>query len=146
MESTENQTLTEAAARLTFSVQARLSGHAATAGLSVQQARLLGFLRDREPTINEIAAGLGLDKSSASGLVDRAARRGLVGRTQNASDGRSVRILLLPEGRELIEAANRAFEEDMHQLFSGLTPGEVREWTVLTYKLLSHDGEGPAPV
>jgi DNA-binding MarR family transcriptional regulator len=43
--------------------------------LSIPATRLLGVLRDREPTMLELAQLLELDKSSVTGLVDRAERR-----------------------------------------------------------------------
>ena len=55
-----------------------LERRAAEHDLSIVQTRLLGVLRDRKPTMNELARLLELDKSSVSGLVDRAERRGLV--------------------------------------------------------------------
>ncbi|MGY1962144.1 MarR family transcriptional regulator [Nocardia gipuzkoensis] len=48
--------------------------------LSLTQLRLLGLLRDRRPRMTDLAAFLGLDKSTMSGLVERAERRGLVAR------------------------------------------------------------------
>jgi DNA-binding MarR family transcriptional regulator len=66
--------------QLSFLVHGLLERRAAEHELSMIQVRLLGVLRDRKPTINEVAALLRLDKSSVSGLVDRAERRGLVAR------------------------------------------------------------------
>ena len=71
----------DALAQLTFAVQGALSRVAAEHGLSIASARLLGIVRDRQPTIGELATFLQLDKSSVTGLVDRAAERGLVART-----------------------------------------------------------------
>ena len=62
-------------AQLAFLVHGLLEHRAAEQGLSVIQARLLGVLRDRTPTMNELARLLGLDKSSVTGLVNRAERR-----------------------------------------------------------------------
>lgn len=130
--------------RLTFTIHARVDAHAAAVGLSPQQARLLGFLRDRTPTLNELAGGLGLDKSSASGLVDRAERRGLVTREKDLTDGRAVRIRLLPEGRALIEEAAVGFEHDVRAMFAVLTPNDAAVWTSLTSRLLSPGDEPSA--
>lgn len=55
--------------RLAFVMNTRLEERAAEAELSIQQVRLLGILRDREPTINELAAHVGTDKSSMSGAA-----------------------------------------------------------------------------
>ena len=72
--------LVDALAQLTFTVQAAIGRVAATYDLSIVQARLLGILRDRQPTITELAGFLQLDKTSVTGLVDRAQERGLVRR------------------------------------------------------------------
>jgi hypothetical protein len=50
--------------QLSTLVQAVLSRAADSLGLSVLQARLLGVLRDREPTMAELGRLLDLDKSS----------------------------------------------------------------------------------
>src|SRR5579862_7310644 len=67
-------------AQLSFLIHRALERRAAERDMSIIQMRLLGVLRDRRPTINELGRLLGLDKSSVSGLVDRAQRRGLVAR------------------------------------------------------------------
>jgi DNA-binding MarR family transcriptional regulator len=73
--------------------------------ISMLQLRLLGVLRDREPSMAELARLLGLDKSSATGLVDRAQRRGLVERVADPSDGRAWRVVLTTAGRALTDTA-----------------------------------------
>ena len=82
----------DALAQLTFAVQAALAGWRPSTTLSIPAARLLGIVRDRQPTIGELATFLQLDKSSVTGLVDRAAERGLVARTASPLDRRSVRV------------------------------------------------------
>ena len=69
--------LVDALAQLSFLVHNALAEIAGEYDLSIIQMRLLGVLRDREPTMNALGRHLGLDKSSISGLVDRAQRRGL---------------------------------------------------------------------
>jgi MarR family transcriptional regulator, lower aerobic nicotinate degradation pathway regulator len=81
--------LVDALAQLSFAVQGTLGRIAASYDLSIVQARLLGILRDRSPSIKELSAFLGLDKSSVTGLVDRAEERGLVRRIASPSDGRA---------------------------------------------------------
>lgn len=69
--------------------------------LSLTQMRLLGVLSDRRPRMSDLAVFLGLDKSTMSGLIDRAERRGLVARGKNAEDRRAVDVFLTPTGRRL---------------------------------------------
>jgi DNA-binding MarR family transcriptional regulator len=102
----------DALTRAAGQVQRALDLAASEYGVSPALARLLRELREALPTINELARRLGLDKSSASGLVDRAQGRGLVRRVPSQLDRRSVRVRLTTAGHELAaEIAAHAAEE-----------------------------------
>ena len=116
--------LVDALAQLTFAVQGALSRVAATRGLSIASARLLGIVRDRQPTIGELATFLQLDKSSVTGLVDRAAERGLVTRTVSELDRRSVRVSITAAGREARSGAQREIQRGEERLLARLAPAE----------------------
>ena len=113
--------LVDALAQLTFAVQGALGRVAAAHDLSIAQTRLLGILRDREPTIKELARFLQLDKTSVTGLVDRAAERGLVRRTPSPFDGRSVQVAITNAGRQLVDQATTAIEGEIAVLVEGLS-------------------------
>src|ERR1700709_255223 len=91
----------DALVQLIFAGPLVLARVAADHDLSVTQLRLLGILRDRTPTMATIADFLELDRSSVSGLIDRAERRGLVSRTASATDARVTLVELTAAGREL---------------------------------------------
>lgn len=95
--------LIDALVRSTFQVTGMLTRLGAEHDLSLTQIRVLGILRDRRPRVTELAAYLGLDKSSMSGLIDRAERRGLLARDRNPHDGRVVEVYLTPAGQELTQ-------------------------------------------
>ena len=120
---------TDAVAQLSFAVLGMLERRAAQHGLSMAQVRLLGVLRDRTPTMNELARLMELDKSSVTGLVERAERRGLVLRVASVADRRSVLVRLTASGRELVTQAARHFDADVAGLL-GLLP--TRDRAVLT--------------
>jgi MarR family transcriptional regulator, lower aerobic nicotinate degradation pathway regulator len=117
---------TDGMAQLAFLVHGLLTDRAAGQGLSVIQARLLGVLRDRTPTMHELARLLGLDKSSITGLVDRAERRGLVTRVASTRDRRSTQVALTSAGRSLVSAAAAGFDADVTALLAAL-PGAQRD-------------------
>jgi MarR family transcriptional regulator, lower aerobic nicotinate degradation pathway regulator len=99
----ESLSIVDALVQLSFLVQSVLSRLAAKHDLSIIQVRLLGVLRDREPAMMELASFLELDKSSVTGLIDRAERRGLVRRTSDASDRRAVHVVLTERGQSVAE-------------------------------------------
>ena len=108
-------------AQLAFVIMGMLERRAGEHDLSIAATRLLGVLRDREPTMQELARLLDLDKSSVTGLVDRAERRGLVARAPSAADRRAVRVRLTDEGRALVAAAADRFAADVTALLSPLS-------------------------
>ena len=70
--------LRDALVQISFALMAVLTEVAAEHDLSLTQLRVLGILRDRAPTMAELSTFLGLERSTVSGLIDRAAQRGLV--------------------------------------------------------------------
>lgn len=109
-----------ALARASLAVQHALERSAAAHAISPAQARLLDALRDRAPTINELAELLGLDKSSTSGLVDRAQRRGLVRRVPSQLDRRSVRVRLTDQGRALADEVDSHFQNALASMLDAV--------------------------
>ena len=97
----EDDELRDNLVQVAFGVIAVLNRVAAEHDLSLTQLRVLGILRDREPAMAELATYLGLERSTVSGLVDRAVQRGLVRKTTDAADGRSVRVSLTAQARRL---------------------------------------------
>ena len=83
-------------------------------------ARLLDVLQDGAPTISELAELLALDKSSTSGLADRAQRRGLVRRVQSQLDRRAVRVRLTADGRGMAQGLRAAQAQDLAALLGPL--------------------------
>ncbi|HEY1688280.1 MAG TPA: MarR family transcriptional regulator [Solirubrobacteraceae bacterium] len=114
----------DALAQASFLIQGTLERHASERGFSLIQTRLLGVLRDRQPTINELAQLLELDKSSVSGLVERAERRGLVQRTRSTLDRRSVLVAITDEGLTLVNEVAKRFEADVAALLKPLAASE----------------------
>ncbi|AEN08090.1 MULTISPECIES: MarR family transcriptional regulator [unclassified Streptomyces] len=94
--------------RSAFQIMGVLTRIGAEHDLSLTQLRVLGILRDRRPRMSDLAAFLGLDKSTLSGLIDRAERRGLLARAANPDDKRVVDVLITDAGREL---TGRLYEE-----------------------------------
>ena len=87
--------------QMAFAVTAVLTRVGGTHDLSLTLLRLLGILRGRRPKMAQLADHLGLEKSTVSGLVDRAEARGLVERSASPEDGRAVCVGLTSKGRRL---------------------------------------------
>ncbi len=130
---------TDALVQLSFAVQSALADIGDGLGLTVTQMRLLGVLRDRRLKMQEIATVLRLEKSSATGLVDRAERRGLLVRGHSQDDGRSVLVTLSPAGRRHIATIAGTVEAALLDLARDLTDEEREDLARLAERILGQD-------
>jgi MarR family transcriptional regulator, lower aerobic nicotinate degradation pathway regulator len=136
--------IVDALAQLSFVVQGMLAKRAAAHDLSMVQTRLLGVLRDREPTMQELARLLGLDKSSVTGLVDRAERRGLVQRVQALDDRRAVRVKLTSSGRRIVGIVGAGFQTDIAAATASLSPRDNKQLSKLVTRVVrEYDAAAP---
>ena len=129
--------LVDALAQAAFMTMAVLNKAAADNDLSLTQLRVLAILRDRRLRITALAGYLGLEKSTMSGLVDRAEKRGLLERAPSAGDGRAVDVFLSPAGTELAERLQARVERALHPVTSKLTPAEQRRLQALLERMLT---------
>jgi MarR family transcriptional regulator, lower aerobic nicotinate degradation pathway regulator len=128
--------LRDALVQISFALMAVLTEVAAEHDLSLTQLRVLGILRDREPTMADLATFTGLERSTVSGLIDRAAQRGLVTKTADPRDGRSVRVSLTESARDLVPEVTATVGDRIKPLTGQLTTGEQRRLTALLTKAL----------
>ncbi|HEY3924233.1 MAG TPA: MarR family transcriptional regulator [Acidothermaceae bacterium] len=128
--------MVDALAQLSFLIQGTLERRASEHGLSMIQTRLLGVLRDRNPTMNELARLLDLDKSSITGLVARAERRGLVRRVPSRTDGRAVQVSLTDAGRAHVADVATSFEADVAAIVATLPSVERKALSALVSRVL----------
>jgi len=145
-------TLPDGLVQLSFAVQSAIGRVAECHDLSLAQVRLLGILRDREPAMLAVATFLNLDKSSVTGLVDRAERRGLVRRTTTAEDRRTVRVALTDQGRQLTQKLGTQVERELSLLIRGLSAVDRRRLLAIASRIVVDDAQrrfggtaGPPP-
>ncbi|MFD1678024.1 MarR family winged helix-turn-helix transcriptional regulator [Alicyclobacillus fodiniaquatilis] len=84
----------------------------------------------------QLAKHLQLNKSSITGLVDRAERRGLVERTVSPNDRRGFNVRLTAAGRQRVHVAGGEIERQIHDAIHTLTETERTELTALAAKIL----------
>lgn len=137
----ETPNLTDVLVELSFLIQATLARLASEHEVSLTQVRLLGILRDREPGIVELADVMSLDKSSVSGLVDRAQRRGLVERASSkSSDGRAIRVVLTKPGRTLASQFAGRVAEEFAELVKDFSAAQRERLAGLAARVVASSG------
>jgi DNA-binding MarR family transcriptional regulator len=97
--------------------------------LTLAQVRTLFLIARRAPVpMGRIAEILGVSVASASGIVDRLERHGLVGRKHRMDDRRIVDCVLTDVGRGLIDAMSGRRIEEARRALAVLTPTELAEF------------------
>lgn len=134
---TDTPIIVDVLVQLSFTIQAVLVRVATAHDLSVIQLRLLGVLRDREPGMLELARHLNLDKSSVTGLIDRAERRGLVQRKTTPEDGRAIRVSMTAQGHEIAAEMAGQVQQEINNLVAVLSETERNQLTATVSRLIA---------
>jgi DNA-binding MarR family transcriptional regulator len=110
--------------RLTFLVQSLYAEVGRGCDLTAAQAQMLCSLTDRSVGMAELSGLLGLERSSLTGLVDRAEQRGLVGREADPHDRRAVKVTLTPAGADAVHRFHDQLTSRLELLLDGLPTTE----------------------
>lgn len=130
------------ASRVLVAIAAR--SLAAAGEVSLPQYRALVVLASRGPQrAVDLAGVLGVNPSSATRLVDRLVRSGLVRRTRERSDRRALRVALSASGRALVAEVTRRRRAEFEQLLAAL-PAAQHEQIVTALRALA-DAAGEVP-
>lgn len=97
--------------------------------LTFSQLRLLFHLREQGPvSISKLAENLGVTVPTASGVVDRIERHGLVTRRHRADDRRVVDCALTEGGEQLVREMAGARLDAIRRALAVLSPRELAEF------------------
>ncbi|HEY8470061.1 MAG TPA: MarR family transcriptional regulator [Longimicrobiales bacterium] len=106
--------------------------------ISVSQCYALDALVQRGPlTLNDLAAHLYLDKSTASRIVDGLERKGLARRSAHPADGRAVLLSATRAGTRLRERIRDELLADQMRLLADFEPEVRRAMAQLIGRLAS---------
>jgi len=134
---TKPDPLLDALAQVAFKTTTALTEVAGDVGLTLPQLRVLGILRGRRVRMSDLAAYLALEKSSLSGLVDRAEGRGLVKRERSEADARAIEVFLTDRGEALARAIEHRAASAVDDLLGPLSQAERDALLGLLAKALS---------
>lgn len=97
-------------------------------GLSRTQWRLLGYvLRQEGLTQTELSRLLEVERASTGAAIDALEKRGLLERTQHASDRRVWRILPTASAKALLGNLREMIDEIYAELFDGFDQSELAQ-------------------
>lgn len=117
--------------RLSHLVQRVFADVSREHGLTPQHTQLLCRLVDGPVGMAELGRMLDLGKSSLSGLVDRAEKRGLVTRVRETTDRRAYTVALTPHGLQVGNAAHEAVIARLGERLEDVDPSQRERLTAL---------------
>ncbi len=133
----QNEVLTHTLHRIAHALMLRADSELEQVGLS--RAKVWAMIQIRyaeEPIgISQLATGMGSGKSNATQLVDRMEAEGLVRRTQNPEDRRSVQLEVTEEGLRRLNNAEAIRGKIIEEIFSPLTQEERDTFQAIMGKL-----------
>ncbi|OMI86911.1 MarR family transcriptional regulator [Streptomyces sp. M1013] len=113
---------------LSVVIQRKYAQICAEFDLTPSQATLLCAVRNEPRRMADLATSLGMTKNALSQLVDRTARRDLVGRAGSAQDRRVVMLSATPAGKVLGEAVYAAIAKRLPEIASNLDADDQRDF------------------
>lgn len=115
---------------------ARIESRLHASNLTATQLGVLEGILHRGPmTQRELGRKVLTSAGNMTDVIDKLERRGLVRRSRDPSDRRSVQVDLTPEGRSLIECLFPRHAADIATAMNGLDEAELGELSRLLRKL-----------
>lgn len=133
----ESAGLATALIRLCFVVQRSFGDASRRHGLTPQHAQLLGVLARGPVGMAELGEALNLEKSSLTGLIDRAEARALVARVRDDGDRRTCRVALTESGAELVVHFRDDVSRELNALAADLPESTRHELTGAIWEIIS---------
>lgn len=95
---------------------------------SLTEARILFEISERTECIaNNLVQELNIDRSYLSRILRKFEREGLIEKKSSPIDSRKNLLFLTRKGEELLDKINNQSDEQVNQLFNGLTTSEINE-------------------
>jgi len=115
----------------------RTQKNALTMGvISLPQMTILEYLYDRKDCImSDIAELLLVSMSAATGLADRMIKNGLLKRSHNAKDRRTVIIALTPKGRQMAKSFLSVHRRMIRKVFQKISAQDRRKYLEIVRKV-----------
>ncbi len=95
---------------------------------TILQFSALNFIKEQpSATISDLSVPLQLSKSSATQLVERLVKLGLVGRINDTEDRRIIRLSITENGEKEFAALKKKMMDKMQRIFSKIPAKDLRE-------------------
>lgn len=121
-------------------VETEVNKHARAYGLKIEGVRVLFRLLAKDHmSVNELARLTGIETSTLSRLLDRMSAKGLLKRSRDSSDKRSVQVSLTVKGRKLAQQHRPVYYKDYDKvLLAGFDAAEGAAFRAALLRMLDN--------
>ena len=121
-------------------VETEVNRHARAYGLKIEGVRVLFRLLAKDHlTVNELARLTGIETSTLSRLLDRMSAKGLLKRSRDSSDKRTVQVSLTVKGRKLAQQHRPVYYKDYDKvLLAGFDAAEGAQFRAALLRMLAN--------
>lgn len=86
-------------------------------------------------SMRDFTRALSLPPATATSLIDRMTARGLVERTSSPQDRRVVVVRLTPQGQDVLQQVNRAWQRTQEDVFGTLDDQDLQQYLAIVQRL-----------
>ncbi len=110
-------------------IQRRLQRDFCEKGITTAQFELLAALRKHKAlSMKRISEILTVTGGNVTGLIDRLEKKGLAKRQRSKKDRRVINVTITPEGDRVYDQVIDEFEENLFNILSELSNGDLEEF------------------
>jgi DNA-binding MarR family transcriptional regulator len=104
---------------------------------SILQCRILSFIKEHEnPPMKDIASYLHITQASATSLINRLVKKGLIIRREDADDRRVVRVLISVKGRQFLKDKYGIFSAGTRKIIEHLSRREQNDFSTILGQII----------
>ena len=123
--------------RLTQEINRHENNYVTTGKITLPQLLVLEYLSHQKISkMNMVAAATGTSFSTATGMVDRLVKHGLVKRVPGEDDRRTVLVSITDKGRKILKQVYSQKRSGIIRLFSRISVKERQEYLDILQKIV----------
>jgi MarR family transcriptional regulator, lower aerobic nicotinate degradation pathway regulator len=107
--------------------------------VSILQSITLRFIKEKNPSMKELADFLSITPPSVTSLIDKLARPKMVMRQKNLNDRRGVRLKITRQGEKYLKRCMQEMEKRMRKNLGTLTKQEQKKLIEILSKIINNN-------
>ena len=118
----------------------RMQKHTGVGQCTIMEFETLKYVKDAgKPHMRDVAKTFHVTPPAATLMIDGLVKANLLARVLDPNDRRSVRVAIMPKGKQLLERGITKKVNEMKKTFGILTPSERAQFIVIIRKIIKNN-------